>query len=60
MPVGRLTLDRNPENFLHQVEELAFAPTNLLEGAELSADKMLQGPLLYLQDAQRFRLGAGL
>lgn len=57
VPVGRLTLDRNPENFLHQVEELAFAPTNLLEGAELSADKMLQGRSFIYKDAQRFRLG---
>ena len=54
---GAAALDRNPENILHQVEELAFAPTNLLEGAELSADKMLQGRSFIYKDAQRFRLG---
>lgn len=57
LPVGRLTLDRNPEDFRRQVEELAFAPSNLLEGAELSADKMLQGRSFIYKDAQRFRLG---
>lgn len=55
--VGRLTLDRNPDNYVEQVEKLAFSPVNLLPGAELSDDKLLQGRVLAYADAQRYRLG---
>ena len=57
IPVGTLTLDRNPDCYREQVEKLAFSPSNLLEGAELSADKMLQGRSFIYTDAQRYRLG---
>lgn len=57
IPVGRLTLDRNPDNYNEQVEKLAFSPANLLDGAELSDDKMLQGRSFVYWDAQRYRLG---
>lgn len=43
MPVGKLTLERNPENYAAQVEKLAFSPANLVDGIEFSDDKMLQG-----------------
>ncbi|QHT58571.1 catalase [Paenibacillus lycopersici] len=56
-PVGRLVLTRNPDNYKEQVEKLAFSPTNLLEGAELSDDKMLQGRANIYSDSQRQRLG---
>ncbi|GFN32923.1 catalase [Paenibacillus xylaniclasticus] len=56
-PVGRLILDRNPENYMEQVEKLAFSPSNLLEGAELSDDRMLQGRANIYWDSQRHRLG---
>jgi catalase len=55
--VGRLTLNRNPDNHLEQVEKLAFAPANLVDGIELSDDKMLQGRAIVYSDAQRHRLG---
>jgi len=42
LPVGVLTLNRNPDNYMEQVEKVAFSPANLLEGAELSDDKLLQ------------------
>lgn len=56
-PVGRLVLNRNPTNYKEQVEKLAFSPSNLLEGAELSDDKMLQGRANIYSDSQRRRLG---
>lgn len=59
MPVGRLVLDRNPDDYMEQVESAAFSPANLLEGAELSDDKLLQGRANIYWDAQRRRLGPG-
>ena len=57
LPVGRLTLNRNPDNYLEQVEKAAFSPTNLLDGAELSDDKLLQARANIYWDSQRRRLG---
>lgn len=57
LPVGKLVLNRNPSNYKEQVEKLAFSPSNLLEGAELSDDKMLQGRANIYTDSQRRRLG---
>lgn len=57
MPVGKLTLERNPEDYASQVEKLAFSPANLVDGIELSNDKMLQGRSFIYWDAQRRRLG---
>ncbi|MCZ2258557.1 catalase [Sporosarcina sp. G11-34] len=57
IPVGRLTLNQNPENYMEQVEKVAFSPSNLLEGAELSDDKLLQGRANIYWDSQRRRLG---
>lgn len=57
LPVGVLTLNSNPENYMEQVEKAAFSPTNLLEGAELSNDKLLQARANIYWDSQRRRLG---
>lgn len=57
LPVGRLVLNRNPDNYMEQVEKLAFSPSNLLDGAELSDDKMLQGRANIYWDSQRRRIG---
>ncbi len=57
MPVGILTLNRNPDDYMEQVEKVAFSPTNLLEGAELSDDKLLQARANIYWDSQRRRLG---
>ncbi|MFF2481034.1 catalase [Paenibacillus sp. NPDC058071] len=56
-PVGRLVLNQNPDNYQEQVEKLSFSPSNLLEGAEFSADKLLQGRANTYADSQRRRLG---
>ncbi|MEG1981713.1 MAG: catalase [Clostridia bacterium] len=55
--VGMLTLNKNPDNFFAQVEQSAFCPGNLVNGVELSFDKMLQGRSFSYLDAQRYRLG---
>ncbi len=57
IPVGRLILDRNPDDYQCQVEKAAFSPANLIPGIELSDDKMLQGRSFIYWDAQRHRIG---
>jgi catalase len=56
--VGEFVLNRNPENFFADVEQSAFAPSNLVPGIGASPDKMLQARLVNYADAQRYRLGA--
>jgi catalase len=55
--VGEFELNRNPENFFADVEQSAFAPSNLVPGIGVSPDKMLQARLFNYADAQRYRLG---
>ncbi len=55
--VGEFELNRNPENFFQDVEQSAFAPSNLVPGIGASPDKMLQARLFNYADAQRHRLG---
>ena len=57
MKVGRMVLDRNPENFFAEVEQAAFGVSVLVPGIEPSADKLLQGRLFAYADTQRHRLG---
>ncbi|GHB48161.1 catalase [Streptomyces umbrinus] len=55
--VGRLVLDRNPDNVFAEVEQAAFSPNNFVPGIGPSPDKMLQGRLFAYADAHRYRLG---
>jgi catalase len=55
--VGRLVLDRNPENFFAQIEQAAFEPANMVPGIGPSPDKMLLGRLFSYQDTHRYRIG---
>lgn len=55
--VGEFELNKNPENFFADVEQVAFAPSNLVPGIGASPDKMLQSRLFNYADAQRYRLG---
>jgi catalase len=55
--VGRMVLNRNPENLFAQVEQAAFEPANLVPGIGPSPDKMLQGRLFSYPDAHRYRIG---
>lgn len=55
--VGRMTLNRNPQNYFAEVEQSAFAPSVVVPGIEPSEDKLLQGRLFSYPDTQRHRLG---
>ena len=55
--VGEFELNKNPENFHADVEQSAFAPSNLVPGIGASPDRMLQARLFNYADAQRYRLG---
>ena len=57
IPVGKMVLNRNPENYFAEVEQAAFAPTHTVPGIEPSNDKMLQGRLFSYPDTHRHRLG---
>lgn len=56
--VGRMVLDRNPENYFAEVEQATFSPGTLVPGIDVSPDKMLQGRLFAYHDAHRYRVGA--
>ncbi len=55
--VGRMVLDRNPDNFFAETEQAAFLPTNVPPGIDFSEDPLLQGRLFSYQDTQLSRLG---
>jgi len=55
--VGRLLLDRNPDNYFAQIEQAAFEPANLVPGIGPSPDKMLLGRLFAYPDTHRYRIG---
>ncbi len=57
MTMGRMVLNRNPENYFAEVEQAAFSPGNFVPGIGASPDKMLQGRLFSYHDAHRHRLG---
>ncbi|KAI9927490.1 hypothetical protein ASPWEDRAFT_140699 [Aspergillus wentii DTO 134E9] len=56
--VGRLTLNKNPENYFAEIEQAAFSPSNLVPGIAPTPDPMLQARMFAYPDAQRYRLGA--
>ncbi|OAB47963.1 catalase KatA [Paenibacillus antarcticus] len=55
--VGRMVLDRNPDNYFAEVEQATFSPGSFVPGIEASPDKMLQGRLFGYGDAHRYRVG---
>jgi len=55
--VGRLELNRNPENYFAEVEQSSFSPSALVNGIGASPDKMLQARLMSYADAHRYRVG---
>ena len=57
LPIGRMVLNRNPENFFAEVEQVAFSPGNFVPGIGPSPDRLLQGRLFSYHDTQRHRLG---
>ena len=57
IPVGKLVLDRVPDNYFADVEQAAFDPANFVPGIGPSPDRMLQARLFAYGDAHRYRLG---
>jgi len=55
--VGRMVLDRNPDNFFAETEQVAFCPANIVPGIDFSNDPLLQGRLFSYLDTQLIRLG---
>ncbi|GLS19884.1 catalase [Labrys miyagiensis] len=55
--VGGLVLDRNPDNFFAETEQVAFCPANIVPGVDFTADPLLQGRLFSYLDTQKSRLG---
>lgn len=55
--VGYFELNRNPENFFAQIEQLALDPANIVPGVGLSPDRMLMGRIFAYADAHRHRIG---
>lgn len=56
--VGKLVLNRNPDNFFAETEQVAFMPTNLVPGIDFSNDPLLQGRNFSYLDTQLSRLGS--
>ncbi|MFA4916400.1 MAG: catalase [Syntrophales bacterium] len=55
--IGRMVLNRNPQNYFTEVEQSAFSPANFVPGIAASPDKMLQGRLFSYHDTHLHRLG---
>jgi len=55
--VGTMVLDRRPENFYAEAEQIAFGTGVLVDGLDFSDDKMLVGRTFSYSDTQRYRVG---
>jgi len=56
--VGTLALNRNPDNFFAETEQIAFHPGHLVPGIDFTNDPLLQGRLFSYTDTQLSRLGS--
>ncbi len=56
--IGRMVLDRYPDNFFAETEQVAFCPSHLVPGMDFSNDPLLQGRLFSYLDTQLSRLGS--
>jgi catalase len=55
--IGRMVLDRNPDNMFAETEQVAYCPANIVPGIDFSNDPLLQGRLFSYLDTQLSRLG---
>ncbi|WBU59237.1 catalase [Paracoccus albus] len=55
--IGRMVLDRWPDNFFAETEQSAFLPSNVVPGIDFTNDPLLQGRLFSYLDTQKSRLG---
>ncbi|MCI3920383.1 catalase [Paenibacillus sp. TRM 82003] len=58
LPVGKMVLDKNPDNYFAEVEQAAFGTGVLVDGLDFSDDKLLQGRTFSYSDTQRYRVGS--
>jgi catalase len=56
-PLGKMVLDRNPDNFFAETEQVAFHPGHVVPGIDFTDDPLLQGRLFSYTDTQLLRLG---
>ena len=56
--IGRMVLDRWPNNFFAETEQVAYCPSHVVPGIDFSNDPLLQGRLLSYHDTQLSRLGS--
>ena len=56
--IGKMTLNRNPDNFFAETEQVAFSTTNIVPGIDFTDDPLLQGRNFSYQDTQLSRLGS--
>lgn len=56
-PIGKMVLNRNPDNYFAETEQVAFSPGHIVPGIDFSNDPLLQGRLFSYLDTQMLRLG---
>ena len=56
--IGTMTLNRNPDNFFAETEQVAFHPGHIVPGIDFTNDPLLQGRLFSYTDTQLSRLGS--
>ncbi|RYG59349.1 catalase, partial [bacterium] len=56
--IGKMTLNRNPDNYFSETEQVAFMTTNIVPGIDFSNDPLLQGRNFSYLDTQLSRLGS--
>jgi catalase len=56
-PIGKMVLNRNPDNFFAETEQVAFHPGHVVPGIDFTNDPLLQGRLFSYLDTQLIRLG---
>jgi catalase len=57
MPIGKMVLNRNPDNYFSETEQVAFHPGHVVPGIDFSNDPLLQGRLFSYLDTQISRVG---
>ncbi len=57
-PIGKMVLNRNPDNYFAETEQVAFQPANIVPGIDFSDDPLLQGRIFSYADTQMHRLGS--
>lgn len=55
--IGQMVLNKNPDNFFQETEQVAMAPANVVPGIEPSEDRLLQGRVFSYADTQLYRVG---